>query len=203
MKYLLVVSCLVLLGFSKITESPDDFDNELSEIVRKFKEGINDKNECENQKRNAEDLSKEIEDAIRKEDGYTSEEIDELIILKRETKAMEEYIGAVGACGNYIPAISDFNLANLRVGGRLVNVIKDKYCVDVISVSIGEYIVYLCENNSSKNYTVNYKWKAQNGVTSGKGTMGLSNSTVRHIYDNREKTKTKNIVVSEITCVEF
>jgi len=203
MKSSLLVISIFLFGFSDLKESPNDFDNRLSDIVRKFKLEIMDKDECEKQKRAADDLSDDIEDAIKNKDEYNSDEIIELKKLKMEAEAVEEFIAAVGNCGNYIPSIKNFNLANKRVGASVSSIIKDRFCVDVITVAIGDYVAYLGENNSAKNYTVTYKWKAPNGLNTGNGTMGLSGLSVRHIYDNREKPNQKNISFLGITCKEF
>lgn len=203
MKLIFLFASILLFGFSSLKESPNDFEYKLSDIVRKFKSEVMDKDECEKQKRAADDLADDIEDAIKNVDEYNSDEIIELKKLQKEAEALEEFIAAVGNCGNYIPSIKNFNLANRRVGANVASIIKDKYCVDVISVSIGNYVAYLGENNSSKNYTVTYKWKAPNGMNTGNGTMGLSQLSVRHIYDNREKPNQKNISVFGITCKEF
>jgi hypothetical protein len=203
MKLTLIITSLLFLGFSSLNKSPNDFDYMISDIARQFKNKIMDKDECEKQKRAADDLANEIEDALSKGNKYTSEEITILKKLKKEAEALEEFIAAVGNCGNYIPSIEMFNLANRRVGASIISIIKGKYCVDIISVTIGDYVAYLGENNSMKNYTVTYKWKAPNGMNTGNGTMGLSKFSVRHIYDNRDKPSQKNITVFGITCQEF
>lgn len=203
MKLLLLFTSILLFGFSSLKESPNDFDYKISDIVREFKSEIMDKDECEKQKKAVDDLANDIEDAIKNADEYNSDEIIELKKLKEEAKALEEFIAAVGNCGNYIPSIKNFNLANRRVGANVISIIKDKYCVDVISVSIGNYIAYLGENNSMKNYTVTYKWQVPNSMNTGNGTMGLSELSVRHVYDNREKPSQKNISIFGITCKEF
>ena len=80
---LLFFSILLLFGFSSLKESPNDFDYKLSDIVRKFKSDIMDKDECENQKRAAGDLADDIEDAKKNVDEYNSDEIIELIQLEK------------------------------------------------------------------------------------------------------------------------
>lgn len=201
MKVTLLFISILLLGFSSLKESPNDFEYKLSDIVRKFKSDIMDKDECEKQKRAADDLADDIKKAIQDEDN--SDEIIELKKLEKEANALEEFIASVGNCGNYVPSIQNFNLANTRVGANIAIITKDKYCIDVISVSIGNYIAYLGENNSSKNYTVTCKWKTPNSMNAGNVTMGLPVLSVRHIYDNREKPIQKNISVFGITCKEF
>jgi len=203
MKLTLLFTSILLFGFYSLPESPNDFDYKLSDIVRNFKSDIMDKDECENQKRAAGDLADDIEDAIKNVDEYNSDEIIELKQLEKEAIALEEFISSVGNCGNFPPTIKNFNLANRRVGANVSIIIKDKYCVDVISVSIGNYVAYLGENNTSKNYTVTYNWKAPTGMNTGNGTMGLSKLSVRHIYNNREKPSQKNISVFGIACKEF
>ena len=201
MKSILLFTSILLFSFSNLKEGPDDFDDKLSEIVREFKTEIMDEDECEKQKRAADDLADDIEDAIEDEDN--SEEIIELKKLKKEAEALEDFIAVIGDCGNHILSIKNFNLANRRVGANVANIIKGEYRVNIISVTIGNYVTYLGENNSSKDYTVAYKWKAPIGMNTGKGTMGLSKSSVRHIYDNRDNPSQKVISVFGITCKEF
>jgi hypothetical protein len=203
MKCLFLIFSILSFGFSSMKETPNDFDSKLSDIVREFKQEIMNKDECEKQKREADGLADDIENAIKMEGEYTTEEVSNLRKLKEEAEAIEEYIAAVGNCGNYIPSIDNLNLANRRVNGKIVNILKDKFCIDVISVTIGEYVAFLGENATTKNYKVVYKWKAQNGMDAGNGTMGLSKMSVRHIYDNREKPNQKSITVFGIVCKEF
>ena len=203
MKFFILFSSVLLFRFSNVIESPSDFDYKISDIARKFKEEIMNKDECEKQKREAHDLTERIEDAIKTENEYSSEEINTLKKLKKEAESLEDYIAEVGNCGNYIPTIENITIANRRVGGSISCIIKDKYCVDIISVTIGNYIAYIGENNSKKNYTVSYKWKAPIGMNTGSGTMGLTKGCVRNIYNNRERQNQKNITVYGISCIEF
>lgn len=76
MKLILLFTSLFSFGLSDIKESPNDYDNKLSDIVIKFKAGIMDKEVCENQKKTANDLTNEIDDAIK--EAYTADEISKL-----------------------------------------------------------------------------------------------------------------------------
>ena len=165
----LITFCLNILNSQ---ETPSDFDYKLSNIVHSFRNEIMNKDECENLKRDTEDLVDEIEEAIAMDDEYTNYEIRELKNLKREAEAVEVFIASVGDCGNYIPSIKEFNLANQRIRANASYLSKDKYCVDVILVEIGDYVAYLVENNTTKNYTLSYKWKTPNGFKSGNGNNG-------------------------------
>lgn len=80
---------------------------------------------------------------------------------------------------------------------------KDKFCVDIIKVTINEYVAYLAENNSTKNYSVTYKWGTSNGMNNGSGSMGLMKLSVRHIYNSRDEENQKNITVLNMNCKEF
>lgn len=203
MKLALLITTTLLFGSPFLRETPNDFDSKLSDIVRNFKVGIMDKDECEKQKRAADDLSDEIEDAIKEEDEHTPDELIKLEKLRKEAEALEAFIAVVGDCGNYIPSIDMFKLANRRVRANVAISTKDKYCIDIISVNIGDFVAYLGENNSSKNYTISYKWKSLNGLRTGSGTAGLLKHSVRHIYNNRENSKQKNVSILSITCQEF
>jgi hypothetical protein len=203
MKLILILISIILFGFSNLNESPNDFDYKLSNIARKFRSEIMDRDECESLKREADKLAAEIEDAIKNTGKYSYEETIKFKTLIKEAEALRDFIASVGNCGNYIQSIENFKLANRRVGASVATVIESKYCIDIISVSIGNYVAYLGENNSTKNYTVTYKWKAENDMNRGNGTMGLTKLSVRHIYNNREKPNQKNIAVFGITCIEF
>jgi hypothetical protein len=194
---------MLLINFTIQKESPNDFEYALTNIVTKFKSEIMDKNECENLKYDTKRLIENIENALKKENEYTFEEITQLNLLKNETEALVEFIASVGNCGNYVPSIANFNIANRRVGAKVASLVKNRYCVDIISVSIGNYVAFLAENNSSNNYTVTYKYKGPNSSYSGNGIIGLSKQSVRHIYDNRDKPKNKYISVLGITCKAF
>lgn len=203
MKTIILSVSVIILSLTNIQETPSDFDYELSDIARDFRNEIMNEDECENLKRAADDLVDEIEEAIEMYGEYSIAEILELKKLKKEAEALEQFIAAVGDCGNYIPSIEEFNLANQRVRARVSYVSKNKYCVDMILVEIGDYVAYLAENNSSKNYTVSYKWKVTNGMSTGNGTMGLSKYSVRHIYNNRDEIAQKNISIFGVNCKEF
>ena len=203
MKLTLIIISVFLIGFSSLKESPNDFDYKLSNIARNFRLEIMDKTECERLREEAEGVVDDIRNAIKKADNYTTIEIIKLKQLKLEAEALEYFIAAVGNCGNYNMNIENFNLANRRIGASVSSVVKGKYCIDIIVVSIDDYVAFLGENNSINNYSVSYQWKVINGLNSGYGTMGLSKSSVRHIYDNRDKPSEKNISVFGISCVKF
>ncbi len=202
MKLILIITTTIFFGVFNTQDTPSDFDYKLSSIARNFRSDIMNEEGCEKQKTAAYELADEIEEAIES-DEYTSEEILELKKLKKETEALEEYIGVIGNIGNYNLSISDFNLINRRVNANISSVIRDKYCVDVILITIGDYAVYLAENDSSKNYKISYNWKAKKGMNTGSGNMGLWKYSMRHIYDNRENPTQKNISIFGITCKEF
>ena len=82
----LITFCLNILNSQ---ETPSDFDYKLSNIVHSFRNEIMNKDECENLKRDTEDLVDEIEEAIAMDDEYTNYEIRELKNLKREAEAVE------------------------------------------------------------------------------------------------------------------
>jgi hypothetical protein len=82
MKIILLVVSTLILGISNIQETPSDFDYKLSDIAREFRNKIMNEGECENLKRDTDDLIDEIEDAIEMEDEYSYDEIIELKKLK-------------------------------------------------------------------------------------------------------------------------
>lgn len=203
MNYLLILSTVMLFGFANTKNSPNSFEYRLTAIVQAFKQEIMNKEECEKLKRDTYDLNGAIADALKTENEYTPVEKSELENLKKEAEALEAYIGIIGNCGGFILTKENFELANRRIGGTVVSVIKNKYCVDVITVTIGDYVTYLGENNLLKNYKIAYSWKVIKGINTGSGTMGLMSKTVRGFYDNREKPSQKKISVFGITCNEF
>ncbi len=203
-KIILSISLIIFsLNLLNSQETPSDFDYKLSNIAHNFRNEIMNKNECENLKRDTEDLVDEIEEAIEMDDRYTNDEIQELKKLKKEAEAIEQFIASVGDCGNYIPSIKEFNLANQRIRANVSYVSKNKYCVDIILVEIGDYVAYLAKNNTTKNYTLSYKWKTPNGFKSGNGTMGIIKYSIRHFYNNRDDISKKNIKVLDINCKEI
>lgn len=203
MKTIFILISVMMLSFSSFKVTPSDFDYKLSEIARKFRIEIMSLDECENLKTLTYYLVDEINDAIEMVEEYSYEEKLELKKLKKEAEALVQFIAVVGDCGNYTPSIDEFNLANKRVNARVSSVIKDKYCVDVILVEIGNYTTFLIKNKSAINYTVSYKYKTRDEMSIGSGKMGLSKYSVRNILNNREETTKKNISFFEISCKEF
>lgn len=140
MKFTFLLASLLMLSISPIKMDPGDFDTELSYIARKFKAEIMDEDVCEKQLRAVSDLLDEIEDAIEEEDEYSAAEILEFKKLKKEAAALEDFMGIVSGLGMYTSSIEDFHLGNRRVGASVARVVSGKYCVDVISVTIGEHV---------------------------------------------------------------
>jgi hypothetical protein len=203
MKCVFLLILFLSFGFSNLKDNPSDFDYKLSEIVNKFKQEIMDKDECNKQKNETYYLSRNLEEALNLEGQYTQDEKYELRKLKKEADALEDYISSVGDCGNFSPTIEYLNLANERIGGSISYLIKDKFCVDVISVTIDDYVAILLENNTNKSFTISYQWTTSDGILKGNGTMGLPKRSVRHIYDNRDNRDRKNISIIGITCNEL
>ena len=201
MKFLLIYIAFISL-IEKKESGINDYDSDLTRISNDFRENIFNEDECTNLKNDVNDVADEIEEDLDADD-YSTEEKQQLTLLLQEAEALKDYIACVGNCGNSIPSIEKFNLANRRVKGNVSIVILDKYCVDVISVTIGKYVCYLAENNTINNFTINYKWATPNGMHNGNGTMGLYGKSVRHIYDNRDKIEQTVITVSDITCAKF
>jgi len=203
MKLILLIPILFAFSFSIPKESPKDFEYRLNDIARNFRQAIASLNSCSNQKMQTEYLVSEIADAINNTNEYSPVEIASLRELKKEAEALEVYIACIGTCGEDITSINNFFLANQRVGGVIKSIVKNKYCVDIISVSLGNYVVYLAQNNSEINYKITYKWKSQNGQINGEGNMGLSKKSVRYILCNRERPDQTNIIFPSILCKEI
>lgn len=203
MKTIILSVFVIISSLTNLKETSSDFDFKLSDIARNFRNEIMNKDKCENLKRACDDLVDEIEGAIEMDDNYSHDEILELKKLKKEAEALEQFIASVGDCGNYIPSIDQFNLANQRIKANFSYVSRNEYCVDIILVEIGDYVAYLAKNNSSKNYTVSYKWEVPSRMNTGNGTMGLSEYSLRHIYNNRDETTQKSISIFEVKCKEF
>jgi hypothetical protein len=72
--------------------------------------------------------------------------------------------------------------------------------VDIISVTIGDFVCYLAENNSSKITSVNYKWKDEAGTNSGSGTIQVFANSIRAMYSNREKPKVNKVGFLGLNC---
>ena len=191
-----------MFGFSEINDSPNDFDYRLSNIASQFIQEIMDQDKCENHRREASQVVRDIEDALKLDGEYDSNEISMLKKLKNEAEALEEYIACVGGCGNSVPTIDEINLANERVGGSISRVFKDKFCLDILCVTINDYTSFLVLNNRSKQYDIACSYKTPNGLHSGNLKASLPTKCMRHLYDNRENTSQRNITVINITCKE-
>ena len=202
MKTFLIYILLSPIGCIFLNDTPSDFEQKLDNIASDFRKKIMEEDECKSLMYDVSRVDDDIDDELKKED-YSASEISQYKDIKKKAEALEAYIGAVGGCANSFPTIVEFNLANRIVGGSVTNVIQGKFCMDFISVSLGNYIVYLCQNNTSTNLSVKYKWKAPDGMNSGSGDMNLSSKSIRHIYDNRVKQNQKKISIFGVTCKPF
>jgi hypothetical protein len=202
MKTFLIYILLSPIGCIFLNDTPSDFELKLNNIASDFRKKIMEEDECKNLMYDASRVADDIDNELKKED-YSASEISQYKDIKKKAEALEAYIGAIGGCANTFPTIEEFNSANRIVGGSISNVIQGKFCMDFISVNLGNYIVYLCQNNTSTNLSVKYKWKAPDGMNSGSGDMNLSSKSIRHIYDNREKPNQKKISIFGVTCKPF
>ncbi|MDQ3108366.1 MAG: hypothetical protein M3R17_00595 [Bacteroidota bacterium] len=199
MKHLFLIFILPLLLFTSFRISTTDFDAQLNEVVADFKQNIFDQQKCESASKKAGDISDAIEEALN-EDGLDKSERKKLEGLKKEAEALEDYILAIGDITGGFETVEKMNLANSRVKGEITSVQKGDFCVDIISVSIGDFICYLAENNSSKIISVNYKWKGPDGTKSGSGTIKVFAASVYAMYSNRKDKEVKKVTFMGLTC---
>jgi hypothetical protein len=200
MKIYIFISAFLMLSFSKENNKYNDFDSQLTQIVNEFKSNIMDKDKCKNLYRKADYLVDEIENSIEDDDNSEYEN-NKLIELKKEAEAVEEFIGSVGNSSNSMFVKMDLiYLANKRINSTIVTTLRDKFCADIITISINNYVTTMAFNKTSSNYTVAYKWKLSSATKTGSGNMGLPINCVRHIYDNREAPTQKHIIITSINC---
>lgn len=194
----------LFIPLKEIKKSPTNFENELTYIVKNFKEDIMDEYKCNRLMNDAGSISDKIEDELDDSSKYSSYEISQLRELKTKADALQSYIGGVGGCASAMfPSFKEFEIANQMVWGSVSYVNQGKFCVDFISVTIGSYVVYMAKNSTSINYTVKYNWKNNNETSKGNGTMGLPEKTLRSIYNNRSNQTQKKITVLGVTCIPF
>ena len=195
---------LLLLLFIPINEtkkSPSDFENELTYIVKNFKEDIMDEFECKRLMNKAGSISDKIDEELDDSNQYSSYEISQLRELKTKAEALKSYIGGIGDCASAVfPTINEFEIANQMVGGSVKYVVQGKFCADFITVTIDKYVIYMAKNNSLTSYMIKYNWKNSNGTSKGNGTMGLPDKTIRSIYTNRSNQTQKRITILGVTC---
>jgi hypothetical protein len=203
MKTILLAIIVLSSGLPKVFDTPSDYERSLSNIAGQFRASIMDKDECENKMRDLSRLIDDIENDLDKDEEFSPDDITQLGQIKKKAEALKQYIGAVGHCGNTFPTIDQFNTANRMVGGDVAVVSQGKYCIDIITVTIDKYKVYLAQNNTYSNYTVSYQWKSPDGQSNGKGSMGLASKCVRPFYDNREEPSKKTITIFGVTCKAF
>nr|WP_315160839.1 hypothetical protein [uncultured Flavobacterium sp.] len=191
----------LFIPLNEIKKSPPDFENELTYIVKNFKENIMDERKCTRLMNDAGSVSSNIEEELKGSNEYSSYEINQLKELKTKANALQSYIGGVGSCASAMfPTFKEFEIANQMVWGSVSYVSQGKFCVDFISVTIGNYVVYMAKNNSSTSYMLKYNWKNSNGTSKGNGTMGLQDKTIRSIYNNRNNQTQKRITILGVTC---
>lgn len=195
---------LLFIPIKEIKKSPYDFENELTYVVKNFKENIMDEYECRKLMNSASAISDEIEEELENSNRYSSYEISQLRELKIKADAIQSYIGGVGSCASAMfPTFKEFEIANQMIYGSVSYVSQGKFCVDFITVTIGNYVVYMAKNNSTTNYTLKYNWKNSTGTSKGNGTMGLPDKTIRSIFNNRKNQTQKRITIVGVTCTPF
>jgi hypothetical protein len=198
---LALLLCLPFFFLTSFTTSADDFDAQLNGVVADFKQNIFDQQKCEAASQKAGSISDAIEDALN-EDGVDKGERKKLEGLKKEAEALEEYILAVSDVNAGFETVEKMNLANARVHGDISAEQKGDFCTDIISVSIGDFICYLAENNGSKIISVNYKWKGPDGTKSGSGTVSVFANSVHPMYNNRKDKEVKKVTFMGLVCKE-
>jgi hypothetical protein len=198
-KYFFLLFCLPFLSFTSSHITTDDFDSQLNAVVTDFKQNIFDQQKCEAASQKAGTIADAIEEAMN-EEGLSKGDRKKLEELKKEAEALEDYILAIGGINDGFETVEKMNLANARVHGDISAVQKGDFCVDIISVSIGDFICYLAENNSSKIISVNYKWKGPDGTKSGSGTVKVFANSVHAMYSNRKDKDTKKVTFMGLTC---
>jgi hypothetical protein len=198
--FLLTLSLIPTFSFTPIKiQSSTDFNTQLTAIIADFKENIFDQKKCEADMTKCGDMSMSITDILNS-GGLEKSEIKKLEALKKDADAVEDYISAVGDLSGGFATTEKINLANTRVNGIISSVQKGDFCTDIISVTIGDYICYLAENNSSKIISVNYKWKGPGGTKSGSGTVQVFANSVRAMYSNRNDKETKDLKFMGLVC---
>ncbi len=199
MKYLIILLSIPFFAFHTLHISSTDFDVQLNAVVTDFKLNIFDATKCEAASKRASDISDAIEEAMN-EDGVDKSERKKLEGLKKEAEALADYILAVGGINDGFETVEKMNLANSRVNGDISPVQKGDFCVDIISVTVGEYICYLAENNSSKIISVNFKWKGPSGTKSGSGTIKVFANSVHAMYNNRNDKEVNKVTFMGLNC---
>jgi hypothetical protein len=197
-KYYLIIAIISLTSWKRVSKA-DDFQSELDDIVRNFKLNIMDETKIKAADSDAENLIDDIDREL-KGDPDDPTKLEE---LEKKVTALDNYIEAVGIGTTSWITTADLQLGNQLVGGQTSNVSTGVYCVDVISVTVGNYMAYLFQNNSASNYVVDYKWKVKSGTHTGYGNMGVSKNECRQFYNNRENPNDKVINVYGITCKTF
>ena len=203
MKILIV---LIFLGIGlpcAAIQSPSSLDSELSRIARDFKEVIMDEDECDKLKDKAEDIADEIEELLKKSPDFSPEEISQLRHLKTEAEGIEDFIAVVAGVGSEVAKLEDFIKANDRINADIYYFSKEELCVDLLIVEINDYQAFLVANNSIKNVTLNYEWKAKDKSSHGNSKSGMASKSIRHMLNNRDCPIINNIDFQNITCQEF
>lgn len=195
----ILLSLFLCFNLFLTAQTNNTYESKLNEIARAFREDISDERLTEVHRNEAGNLAKEIHDAMYD----TNDEAEERMLKRyeKEAEGLEDYISAVGNAGNYHPHKNEFYQANRRVGGVISYIGKNKYCVDVIAVSIDNYTAYLFENNSLSNYRVSYAFKTKN--YGWKGNLGVMKNDLNHFHNNRASSNDKSVSMTTVKCTPF
>ncbi len=184
-------------------EDPKYIDKKLSSIASEFREKIRDENACMNLSEEAGLLAEDCEEVINIAQyyDYNVEELNEFRRLKEDAESLRDFIHAVGNCYSEICEIDELYRANERIGGIIFSVSKNKYCSDVIGISIGNHTSYLLVNISQDFITFKCNWRTPDKRHSGSVETGVDERSCRFILDNKEHSDIKSIVITDIKCV--
>ncbi len=191
---LLFSFCLSAYG----TTGAHHFEQKLAQFIKTYKKGILDRDFCEHQKKLCDSFYGEVEH-YKKGPGITNEDISGCEAIQKKIFTLRNYIDAITVFCQPITE-AEFMAGNNLVGGIITEVNKGKYCMPVVKIVIGKYIVFAVKNNSSKSTTVEFDIVAKGVKSYGSGTLDVPANSLWWIDDNHMYPEKKQFTVSVIKC---
>jgi len=196
--HLLTITLLISLSIK--AQSVNSLSSDMFDCINEFKNNITDEGVCNRQIYILDDLIDDVDELI--DDTEDSFEINKLRTLKREIKAVKNYMHTVGAEQSSFQIKEDFYLANSLIGGSITE-IGNFNCLTIVSVTINDYVAFIALNNKSLLQSVTIDWnyyKSSNGEIM---EMGLASNSFRKFADNLDDRSKKRVTIKNTSCKSY
>lgn len=203
MRNILIAIILFAFPYGTLSQDLQRYINTLEGIAEKVPAQIHEKGDCDELIRDLDDLSDDLEEALKDTHEMHPEDFKNLKTALRYADVLENFLRAVGN-SSYITWYlkeSDIRLAKELVNFELAQVHSGKFCVNIYELSMGAYtclLVYKKGGNDILN--IKAQIASNQGRSLNKVDMGLTSNQYRRLWSNGDKLTVKDYNITEIKC---